>query len=69
PVGSLLVAIEVMLNRSLVLADYLIKWGNADVVVTNNDPADFTYFTEVFDVVLADVPCSGEGMLRKDPVA
>ena len=46
----------------------LIKWGNAEVVVTNNDPADFTSLTEVFDVVLADVPCSGEGMFRKDPV-
>ncbi len=37
--------------------------------MTNNDPADFTSLTEVFDVVLADVPCSGEGMFRKDPVA
>ena len=69
PVGSLLVANEVMRNRSQVLAENLIKWGNAEVVVTNNDPADFTSLTEVFDVVLADVPCSGEGMFRKDPVA
>ena len=67
PVGSLLVANEVMRNRSQVLAENLIKWGNAEVVVTNNDPADFTSLTEVFDVVLADVPCSGEGMFRKDP--
>ncbi|MCB5617513.1 rRNA cytosine-C5-methyltransferase, partial [Erysipelatoclostridium ramosum] len=51
---------EVMRNRSQVLAENLIKWGNAEVVVTNNDPADFTSLTEVFDVVLADVPCSGE---------
>ena len=69
PVGSLLVANEVMRNRSQVLAENLIKWGNVEVVVTNNDPADFTSLTEVFDVVLADVPCSGEGMFRKDPVA
>ena len=66
PVGSLLVANEVMRNRSQVLAENLIKWGNAEVVVTNNDPADFTSLTEVFDVVLADVPCSGEGMFRKN---
>ena len=55
PVGSLLVANEVMRNRSQVLAENLIKWGNVEVVVTNNDPADFTSLTEVFDVVLADV--------------
>ncbi|MDE5677814.1 rRNA cytosine-C5-methyltransferase [Phocaeicola sp.] len=69
PEGSLLVANEVMRNRSQVLAENLIKWGDSGVVVTNNDPADFTSLTALFDVVLTDVPCSGEGMFRKDPVA
>lgn len=69
PEGSLLVANEVMRNRSQVLAENLIKWGDADVVVTNNDPADFSGLTDLFDVILTDVPCSGEGMFRKDPVA
>lgn len=39
------------------------------MVVTNNDPADFSSLTDFFDVILTDVPCSGEGMFRKDPVA
>lgn len=69
PEGSLLVANEVMRNRSQVLAENLIKWGNAEVVVTNNDPADFGGLRDLFDVILTDVPCSGEGMFRKDPVA
>jgi len=69
PEGSLLVANEVMRNRSQVLAENLIKWGHPDVVVTNNDPADFTELTHLFDVILTDVPCSGEGMFRKDQVA
>ncbi len=69
PEGSLLVANEVMRNRSQVLAENLIKWGHPDVMVTNNDPADFTDLTAFFDVILTDVPCSGEGMFRKDPVA
>ena len=69
PEGSLLVANEVMRNRSQILAENLIKWGHPEVVVTNNDPADFTSLTHVFDVLLTDVPCSGEGMFRKDPVA
>ena len=52
-----------------VLAENLTKWGHPDVVVTNNDPADFSALPSFFDVILTDVPCSGEGMFRKDPVA
>ena len=69
PEGSLLVANEVIRNRSQVLAENLTKWGHPDVVVTNNDPADFSALSSFFDVILTDVPCSGEGMFRKDPVA
>ena len=42
PEGSLLVANEVIRNRSQILAENLTKWGHPDVVVTNNDPADFS---------------------------
>ena len=69
PEGSLLVANEVIRNRSQILAENLIKWGHPDVVVTNNDPADFVPLKGMFDVILTDVPCSGEGMFRKDEVA
>ena len=69
PEGSLLVANEVIRNRSQVLAENLIKWGHPSVVVTNNDPADFAELGGVFDVILTDVPCSGEGMFRKDETA
>ena len=69
PDGSLLVANEVMRNRVQILAENLIKWGNTEVVVTNNDPSDFAALPGMFDVVLTDVPCSGEGMFRKDAVA
>ena len=69
PKGSLLVANEVMRNRSQILAENLVKWGSPEVIVTNNDPADFTDLTHLFDVILTDVPCSGEGMFRKDQVA
>lgn len=69
PEGSLLVANEVMRGRVQVLAENVTKWGHPDTVVLNNDPADFTSLGELFDVILTDVPCSGEGMFRKDPVA
>lgn len=39
------------------------------MVVTNNDPADFRLCLPFFDVILTDVPCSGEGMFRGRPVA
>lgn len=66
PEGSLLVANEVIRSRSQVLAENLTKWGHPGVVVTNNDPADFSCLETFFDVILTDVPCSGEGMFRKD---
>lgn len=69
PEGSLLVANEVIRSRSRILAENLTKWGHTGVLVTHNDPADFSSLKEFFDVILTDVPCSGEGMFRKDPVA
>lgn len=66
PPHSLLVANEVMKNRVQVLAENLTKWGSAHTLVTNNDPKSFGRLPQLFDVVLADVPCSGEGMFRKD---
>ncbi|MGL4851688.1 MAG: methyltransferase RsmF C-terminal domain-like protein [Phocaeicola sp.] len=69
PAGSLLVSNEIMRPRAQVLAENLIKWGDPQVIVTNNDSSSFTSLSHLFDVILADVPCSGEGMFRKDAVA
>ena len=65
--GSLLVANELIHTRANILAENMIKWGNANVVVTQSDPSAFSNFTDFFDIILTDVPCSGEGMFRKDP--
>lgn len=69
PQGSLLVANEVIRSRSRVLAENLTKWGHPGVMVVNNDPSDFGKTGVEFDLIVADVPCSGEGMFRKDPAA
>ncbi|MDD4821356.1 MAG: rRNA cytosine-C5-methyltransferase [Bacteroidales bacterium] len=66
PPGSLLVANEVIRSRANVLSENVRKWGSTHAVVTNNDPADFSELNHLFDVILTDVPCSGEGMFRKD---
>lgn len=66
PKGSLLVSNEINRTRANILAENLIKWGNENVVVSNNDSTAFKKIIETFDVIVADVPCSGEGMFRKD---
>jgi NOL1/NOP2/sun family putative RNA methylase len=66
---SLLVANEVIRSRTSVLSENIQKWGNLNVVVTNNDPAHFQRLHGYFDVIVVDAPCSGEGLFRKDPDA
>jgi 16S rRNA C967 or C1407 C5-methylase (RsmB/RsmF family)/NOL1/NOP2/fmu family ribosome biogenesis protein len=66
---DLLVSNEVIGSRASVLAENMVKWGRPNTVVTNNDPKDFARLAASFDIILADVPCSGEGMFRKDPAA
>lgn len=66
---SLLICNEVMPQRANVLTENITKWGNSNTIVTNNKPSDFKRFGDWFDVVVADVPCSGEGMFRKEPKA
>ena len=70
PEESLLVANEVIRSRASVLVENLTKWGNPNTIVTCNDPAEIgKSLPGFFDVIVADLPCSGEGMFRKDPAA
>lgn len=62
----LLVANEAVKQRASVLAENVARWGDPNVIVTNLDPVTVGKITSFFDIVLADVPCSGEGMFRKD---
>ena len=63
--SSLLVSNEVIRKRVLPLMDNIAKWGCANVVVTNNFPDVLGGLHNFFDLIFADVPCSGEGMFRK----
>ena len=69
PQRSLVVANEIVTPRARVLADNIIRWGNPRCVVTSNAPKDLGRLTAFFDVIATDVPCSGEGMMRKDDEA
>lgn len=64
--ASLLVSNEPMRQRAQVLAENMIKWGHPNTVVTQNYPADFSHLVNTFDLIVTDVPCSGEGMFRKE---
>ena len=66
PEESVLVSNEIDRKRARVLAENIQKWGNPNVCVTANAPVDFRTLGETFDLIVADVPCSGEGMFRKD---
>lgn len=66
---SLLVSNEVIKPRSIVLTDNVIKWGSANVFVTNNDPQAFQKLPGYFDALVIDAPCSGSGLFRKDEEA
>ena len=69
PHKSMVVANEIVPPRARVLADNVIRWGNPQCVVTSNTPANLGKFEGFFDVIATDVPCSGEGMMRKDDEA
>ncbi len=66
PEGSTLMSNEPIRLRAQILAENLQKWGNPNIIVTNNYPKDYARSGLTFDVILCDVPCSGEGMFRKD---
>ena len=67
--GSL-VANEIHPRRVWELAENLERWGAANVTITNETPERLAEaFGAIFDKVLLDAPCSGEGMFRKSEPA
>lgn len=69
PEGSVMVANEYVPSRAAVLRENIIKWGSPSTIVTRGDTEAFRKLKNSFDLIIADVPCSGEGMMRKDPEA
>ncbi|MCM1377495.1 MAG: hypothetical protein NC097_03695 [Clostridium sp.] len=66
PEGSVVVANEIVGKRRSILKENLAKWGYPHVIVTGVDTAEYRGVGEMFDIVIVDAPCSGEGMMRKD---
>ena len=63
-----LIANEVIRSRFAVLRSNVRSWGDPRVGIVSRDPSAFGS-EPLFDVIAADVPCSGEGMFRKEEKA
>lgn len=67
---GLLVSNEIHPARAKILSQNVERMGIVNAVVTNEEPGRLkTWFTEFFDRIVVDAPCSGEGMFRKDEQA
>lgn len=66
PESCVLYSNEPIRNRASILLENVTKWGYDNHYVTNAYPKDYCKSKMKFDVILCDVPCSGEGMFRKD---
>ena len=66
PDNCMLYSNEPIRNRANILAENVVKWGYENHIVTNAYPRDYRASKQSFDLILCDVPCSGEGMFRKD---
>ena len=66
PEDCVLYSNEPIRNRASILLENVTKWGYDNHYVTNAYPKDYRKSKMKFDIILCDVPCSGEGMFRKD---
>lgn len=69
PDGTTVVANEQSPQRAAVLAENLTKYGYPGTIVTCGDARLFGGMPGVFDLLVVDAPCSGEGMMRKEEIA
>ena len=68
--GGFLLSNEYVPKRAKILVGNLERLGVTNAVVTSLDTAELPkLFSEAFDLVLCDAPCSGEGMFRKNDEA
>ena len=67
---AFIVANEVNFTRAKILMQNVERLGLKNVAITSLPPKDFAKYTpESFDLIIADLPCSGEGMFRKEEAA
>lgn len=65
PEGGILVASEPMEHRLALLEATLARTGSNSTLVVQNPAQNWGSCPSMFDGILVDMPCSGEGMFRK----
>lgn len=64
--SGLLVANDIDHSRAQILAQNMERWGSRHTLLTNATPSQLAdQFGSIFDRVLVDAPCSGEGLFRR----
>ncbi|MDE6189256.1 MAG: RsmF rRNA methyltransferase first C-terminal domain-containing protein, partial [Clostridia bacterium] len=67
---GLLIANEIIPSRAKILSQNIERMGVKNCIVLNESPKSLAdRFCGIFDKILVDAPCSGEGMFRKNPSA
>ncbi len=66
---AFVVANEADRRRAAILAENIAKNGSPDVAVLCGPAQRLAKLTGAFDIIAADAPCSGEGMMRKESEA
>lgn len=67
---GLLICNEIHPQRARILSENIERMGIGNALVTNESPRTLAdTFSEYFDKILVDAPCSGEGMFRKNEEA
>lgn len=64
--NGFLLANEVIKSRVSILKQNLAKWGHSNVFISSFEVSVFNSMPPLFDLILLDAPCSGEGLFRKD---
>ena len=66
PDDAVVVSNEIVRSRANILYENAVKWGCDNHLVSHVDPQTLAASGLLFDLILVDAPCSGEGMFRKD---
>lgn len=69
PRGSFVLANEYAPDRCKALIENLERWGTGAYAVSRDDARNLGKIDAFFDIAAIDVPCSGEGMMRKNETA
>lgn len=69
PPDAFVVANELDRHRANILMENIARQGASNVAVASTDAAKFGALSAAFDIIAVDAPCSGEGMMRKEPEA